>query len=94
MRCVRRAYLCGVDKYTGQNYDHRRECISDKIKQLGAIYCIDVCVYAVMSNHFYVVLHINQDQAALLTCMVYVELNPIRAGMCITPELSSFTGIQ
>jgi len=31
------------------------------------------------------------DEAAVLACNVYVELNPIRAGMAQTPEQSEFT---
>jgi len=34
------------------------------------------------------------DEAATVSCMVYVDLNPIRAGMAGTPEESDFTSIQ
>ena len=185
-RCVRRAFLCGRDEFSGKNYEHRRQWVVDRLKALTNVFAIEVCAYAVMSNHYHVVLHINRDQAenwdtrdvlkrwtnlfsghllvqrflandpmgkaelqkvyafaeeyrrrlldiswfmrclnehlareankedgckgrfwegryksqalldeaALLTCMAYVDLNPIRAKMAKTPETSEHTSIK
>ena len=185
-RCVRRAFLCGVDHYSGQNYEHRRQWVVDRIRLLSSLFAIDVCAYAVMSNHYHLVLKVcpeqltdlsedeimdrwcalfkgplliqnyrngedlkpfersavsdivtvwrsklasiswfmrclnqpiahqanREDQCtgkfwesrfrsqalkseeALLSCMAYVDLNPVRAGMAETPETSSYTSIQ
>jgi REP element-mobilizing transposase RayT len=60
-RCVRRAFLCGNDN-NGVSYEHRREWI-DRIIALAAIFAIDICAYAVMSNHYHVVLQIDKGEA-------------------------------
>jgi len=185
-RCVRRAYLCGVDHYSGQNYEHRRQWVVDRMRLLSSLFAIDICAYAVMTNHYHLVLKACPDQLeglsdddimdrwcalfkgplliqnyrngdalnaferqavsdivnvwrsklasiswfmrclnqpiarqanredqctgkfwesrftsqalkseeALLSCMAYVDLNPVRAGISDTPEQSDYTSIQ
>ena len=34
------------------------------------------------------------DEGGVLSCMAYVDLNPVRAGMADTPEQSDFTSVQ
>ncbi|MBX2858751.1 MAG: transposase [Cellvibrionaceae bacterium] len=63
VRCVRRAYLCGNDSVTGDNYDHRKQWIVSRLKFLSYVYAIDICAYAVMSNHYHVVLHVEKARA-------------------------------
>ncbi|MGE3318220.1 MAG: transposase [Candidatus Berkiella sp.] len=177
-RCVRRSYLCGYDSETQRDYSHRKEWIVSKIKHLANIFAIHICAYAIMSNHYHLVLFVNEKQAdswdqqdiitrwhalfptdaksittyskkeaeikieqwrhrlmdiswfmrclnepiarysnkedekkgrfwegrfksqalldegALLSAMVYVDLNPIRSQIAQTPEESDFTSIQ
>lgn len=63
VRCVRRAFLCGEDYSTGDNFDHRKS-------------------QALL------------DETALLSCMAYVDLYPIRAGIENDVVNSDFTFIQ
>lgn len=72
-RCVRRAFLCGFDTYSGTSYEHRRQWVEDRILLLGNVFCIDVCAYAVMSNHHYVILHINKPKSLALEDKEIIE---------------------
>jgi len=177
-RCVRRAFLCGRDRVTGQCFDHRKGWIVEKLAELTDVFAVQICAYAVLSNHFHLVLRVDSagarawsetevverygrlfpgaaalwhelppsvaadrvrlwrarlydvswfmrclnesiarranveddckgrfwegrfrsqallDTAGLLTCMSYVDLNPIRANLAASLEDSDFTSIQ
>ncbi len=182
-RCVRRAFLCGKDPVTGRSFDHRKQWVEDRIVTLAQSFAVAVHAYAVMSNHFHVVLetdpaaawkwsdeetarrwlalsrsaeviasppesrvaallaqperlallrerlgdlswfmrYLNEpiarranredactgrfwegrfacqallDDPAVLGCMVYVDLNPVRAGLAATPEAGLHTSVR
>ena len=86
-RCIRRAYLAGADVVTGKNFEHRREWIRCRMERLAN-------KQDEASGHFwegrFKALDIT-DEAGLLACSMYVDLNPIRAAMAQTPEESVHT---
>ena len=56
-RCVRRAYLCGVDSYTGKSFEHRKHWIRSRLAELVQIFAIECLSYATMDNHLHSLLH-------------------------------------
>lgn len=59
-RCCRHAFLCGEDQVTGRSYEHRRHIIEHDILRLSSIFFIDIAAFAVLSNHYRIVLHVNR----------------------------------
>ena len=66
-RCVRRAFLCGEDRFTNTDYSHRKMWVLERLTLLGEVFTIELCAYAVMSNHYHLVVHLNPKKAEQLT---------------------------
>ncbi len=49
-RVVRRAFLCGFDQATQQDFEHRRQWMLDRLAEIDTVFCIDVCAYTIMSK--------------------------------------------
>ncbi len=60
-RCVRRAFLCGQDHYTGKNYDHRKGWVEERLSFLASLMALDVISHAILDNHLHVVLRTRPD---------------------------------
>jgi len=69
-RCVRRAFLCG--KLGKKSFEHRRAWLVDRIEFLASTFSIRVCSYAIMSNHYHLVIKVEStkdwaDKQVLIT---------------------------
>jgi REP element-mobilizing transposase RayT len=54
-RCVRRGFLCG------DAWDYRRQWVHDLVREHAGLFAIDVLAYAVMANHFHLVVATQPD---------------------------------
>ncbi|WP_129645189.1 transposase [Peristeroidobacter agariperforans] len=63
-RCVRRAFLWGYDAYAGKDYSHRKAWVLHRLRYLSEIFSIDLCAYAIMSNHYHLVLRVDRQRMA------------------------------
>ncbi len=63
-RVVRRCFLMGTDELTGKNYDHRKTWVEIALKRLAAGFGIDLLNFAILSNHFHLILRSRPDVVA------------------------------
>lgn len=85
VRCVRRAYLLEE----GGRESHRKQLIVERLKLLSRVFSIDICAYAIMTNHYHVVLHVNREKALKLTedeILERLKQLSSRQGSIATPE--------
>ena len=82
-RCVRRAWLCGYDPFTRRDYSYRKPWLVDRMKRLARCFAVEIFGYAVMSNHFHMVLRYDPKACESWTdeevARRYVEAFPPRA---------------
>ena len=62
-RCVRRAFLCGVDPVTGRDYEYRRDWICGRQENLAALFAVEIGFRSELSNHLHVILRTRPDIA-------------------------------
>ncbi|MFC0047285.1 hypothetical protein [Rheinheimera tilapiae] len=60
-RCVRRTFLFGC--FENKDFSHRRQLIVERLAELAKVFCITVSAFAIMSNHYHLVVRIQKQQA-------------------------------
>ncbi len=63
-RTVRRCFLMGDDAVSGKNFDHRKVWIEEYLQQFAAAFGIDLLGFALLSNHFHLILRSRPDVVA------------------------------
>ena len=66
-------FACGEDPLSGDSFEHRRGWVENRLLFLAGLFSIDICAYAVMSNHLHVVLHVNVEKAAKWSTLEVLE---------------------
>ncbi len=61
-RCVRRAFLCGVDNNSGKSYEHRRDWVEARMKYLASIFTVDIAAFAILHNHYHIVVRVDDER--------------------------------
>ena len=61
-RCVRRAWLCGKDKQSGRNHEHRKAWLQELLELAATYFVIDMLSFSILSNHFHVILRNRPDR--------------------------------
>ena len=60
-RAVRKCFLLGHDPISGRNFDYRKAWIENRLEHQAACFGIDLLGYAILSNHFHLVLRSRPD---------------------------------
>lgn len=64
-RGVRRTFLFGV--VDNKDFSHRRDAIVTRLAELTQLFYIDISAYAIMSNHYHLVVRIQKQRALELS---------------------------
>ena len=62
-RCVRRSWLCGFDRPTNKNYEHRKQWLLKRLFHLAQYFAVAVDAYAITSNHFHLVVYFDPQES-------------------------------
>ena len=85
-RCVRRAWLCGEDAASGRSFEHRKEWVEHCLLNLASIFTVNLFGYAVLSNHYHLIIETLPHEARQLT-----DVEVAQRWLRLSPSLSEKT---